>query len=416
MKILHIYDEYDQVLPGEGSGPYIVYKLAKEMARADHDVTVLERQWEGTDRWSQRDDITFHRVKLYFCSDDSRNESSRPRNLIQTPTGVAKFLLDRSEMALKIFAHLRQNEYDAIFVYSPFVANILVTLSSSVRNKTVYRDLIGEVDVRLGLTPKSDRPLAFRYILPDLYLIKRAGKTILQNDRLRADVEEHEKVKPENVTAIPYGVDTDTFTPEIPHRSVRERYDLSANQVVLYSSPLIPRKGFDHLVRAADILVNEKGNDDILFVIKSRFYEDEYLTELREMRRDYGLTNNLKLIINDIPFEDLKSMYVASDVYVQPSLQDPCPTSLLEPMSCGQPLVGSDIGGISQMIEDGVNGYLVKPGDERTLASAIDKILSDPGLRQSMGQKSREIAVERFDWNKIATRHLQVCHQITSNQ
>ncbi len=70
--------------------------------------------------------------------------------------------------------------------------------------------------------------------------------------------------------------------------------------------------------------------------------------------------------------------------------------ALIEGAAAGRPLVGSDIGGIPEVIEHGENGYLFRPGDSRELARSLERLVNDPDLRLRMGQRSRSLYQERF--------------------
>ena len=141
MKILHIYDEHGRVFPGQGSSPYIVYNIAKYTAAKEHDVTILERRWKGLDYNEVIEGIKFERIDLHFCSSISRKEPTR--RLIKSPIGLLRFILSRTEFAFKALRYLKKNNFDVVFVYYPFAAFILVTLSRKIRKKMVYREMIG---------------------------------------------------------------------------------------------------------------------------------------------------------------------------------------------------------------------------------------------------------------------------------
>jgi len=75
--------------------------------------------------------------------------------------------------------------------------------------------------------------------------------------------------------------------------------------------------------------------------------------------------------------------------------------ALVEAMSCGVPVIAHDLGGMREVVADGVTGYLVKPGDIDTLAARMDELLGNPGLRAQMGAAGYRMVRERFD---IASR------------
>ena len=411
MKILHIYDEHERVFPGEGSGPYIVYNIAKYTAAMGHDVTVLERRWKDLDYREEIEGIKFERVDLHFCSSISRKEP--PRKIIKSLIGLLRFILDRTEFALKALRYLKKNNFDVVTVYFPFAAVILVTLSRKVRKKMIYGEMIGEVKKRLKLGPAKDIPLPFRIFSPDLYLMKRVGKVVTLTESVKSELVSPDKIEPEKVINVPLGVDTSEFYPDISIDNIKERYGLNDKTIVLFASEIIPRKGVEYLVKAANIIVNQLGYKDTLFLLKGKVSEKEYLGEIHKLIGEYKLEGNVKMILGHMPqFEDVKRLYVASDIYVLPSLEDNMPTSLLEPLACGKPLVGTDIGGIVPIIKDRWNGFLVEPANEKQLAEKIRYLIDNEEERIRMGRNSRRLAEEEFDWKKIAKKYLEVYKEV----
>jgi glycosyltransferase involved in cell wall biosynthesis len=416
MKIIHIYDEHGRVFPGVGSVPYIVYNIAKYTTAKGHDVTVLERRWDGLDYKEELEGIKFERFDLHFCSSISRKEPTR--KLIKSPIGLLRFILSRTEFALKTLRYLKKNNFDIVTVYFPFAAVILVTLSRKLRKKMIYGEMIGEIKKRLKLGSMKDTPLLFRFIPPDLYLMRRVRKVVMQNKEVRAELVSAGKIEPEKVTAISLGVDTSEFYPDISIDNVKKRYGLSdkTTAIVLFASEIVPRKGVEYLVRAADIIVNQLNYKDTLFLLKGKAYEKEYLESIRKLIEEYKLEENVKMILGYIPLEDVKRLYVASNIYVLPSLEEPCPTSLLEPLACGKPLVGTNIGGIVTMIRDGWNGFLVEPANEKQLADKIKYLIDHPEEWEERGRNSRKLAEEEFDWRKIAEKYLGVYEEVKGQE
>jgi glycosyltransferase involved in cell wall biosynthesis len=90
---------------------------------------------------------------------------------------------------------------------------------------------------------------------------------------------------------------------------------------------------------------------------------------------------------------------------------DPCPTTVLEAMASGRPVVTTRTGGMVDMIEDGVSGVLVPPGDSAALAAAIRRLLADPRLRAELGEAGRE-RVRRFTASSVAARVENVYQEV----
>jgi glycosyltransferase involved in cell wall biosynthesis len=108
------------------------------------------------------------------------------------------------------------------------------------------------------------------------------------------------------------------------------------------------------------------------------------------------------------PHEDVMAAFRQCTAAVLPSAwPDPCPTTVLEAMASGRPVVTTAIGGMRDMVEDGESGLLVAPGDHRDLASGLSRVLADGGLRSRLGAGGRERAV-RFTASAVAARLEQV--------
>lgn len=90
--------------------------------------------------------------------------------------------------------------------------------------------------------------------------------------------------------------------------------------------------------------------------------------------------------------EDVARYLAAFDVFVYPSLREGLGSTLLDAMCFGLPIVASDVGGIPEIVEDQVNGLLVRPGNACDLAAALRRVLNDPDLRAGMGRRNREKA------------------------
>jgi glycosyltransferase involved in cell wall biosynthesis len=93
---------------------------------------------------------------------------------------------------------------------------------------------------------------------------------------------------------------------------------------------------------------------------------------------------------------EMAQLLQAADVYVCPSLEDNLPNTVMEAMACGLPVIATNVGGIPDMVEDGVNGYLVEPNDPAALAEALRRLLGNRGKLQEMGRRSRAICESRF--------------------
>src|SRR5437588_377387 len=108
-----------------------------------------------------------------------------------------------------------------------------------------------------------------------------------------------------------------------------------------------------------------------------------------------------------VPHEELGDLYDRAAVVVCPSYREGLPLCVLEAMAHGRPVVASAVGGIPELVEDGVTGYLVEPGDVGGLRAAIERLLADPALRRRLGRAGRARVAERCSWEHVTAATLE---------
>ncbi|AHG90026.1 glycosyl transferase group 1 [Gemmatirosa kalamazoonensis] len=109
---------------------------------------------------------------------------------------------------------------------------------------------------------------------------------------------------------------------------------------------------------------------------------------------------------------DVTDLLAAADVYAMPSLREALPMSLLEAMMSGTPVIASQVGGIPEVVTDGVDGLLVPPGDVSALAAAVRRLLGDRDLRASVGAAGRTRALADFSLQAMTEAHEAVYDEV----
>lgn len=159
---------------------------------------------------------------------------------------------------------------------------------------------------------------------------------------------------------------------------------------ILYVGMLVPSKGVEVLIRAFDRAVRVHPELHLV-LIGSGHAEDQH--------RSLVQTLDLARSVRFVPFmaqADLAAWMRGAVCLVLPSFSEGLGRVVLEAMACGRPVIGTSVGGIPEMIEDGVNGYLVPPGDAAALAARILDVLEDPNRAEEMGKRGRDVAVRLF--------------------
>jgi len=191
------------------------------------------------------------------------------------------------------------------------------------------------------------------------------------------------------------------------------RYAPDPNQPrtgALFVGRLTPHKGIDRLLHALPAgarlrVVGSTGHD-------RRPPERDYPGLLRRLAGDQDVE-----FLGTAADSDLPVLFRSASVVAVPSVERTCygravrvsellGLVALEAMASGTPVVASDVGGLPEVVEHGVTGFLVPPGDVGALRERLDQLLRDPLLAQRMGNNARDLVLERFTWSRVAERCL----------
>ena len=108
------------------------------------------------------------------------------------------------------------------------------------------------------------------------------------------------------------------------------------------------------------------------------------------------------IFLGNVPNPQMPDIYRAADISVLPSFMEATSITGLESMATGVPLVGTRVGGIPYLIDDGQTGWLVQPGRPDQLATAIRRLIENPDLRAKLGGAARQKVEQTFSWDAIA--------------
>jgi starch synthase len=242
--------------------------------------------------------------------------------------------------------------------------------------------------------------------------VEAADAVIAVSHGMRGDILRcYPALAPDTVHVVHNGIDTGLYRPD-PGTDVLERVGIdSGRPYVLFVGRVTRQKGVPHLLRAARSV--DPGAQLVLCAGAPDTPEIE-----REFRELVGeLTRNrtgVFWIPEMLPRPDVVQLLTHAALFVCPSVYEPLGIVNLEAMACGTPVAASAVGGIPEVVEDGVNGLLV-PYDERDpedfeagLAAAVNRLLADPAEAARMGETGRERAVGAFGWDTVARRTVEV--------
>jgi glycosyltransferase involved in cell wall biosynthesis len=169
--------------------------------------------------------------------------------------------------------------------------------------------------------------------------------------------------------------------------------DGAREPIILYAGVLIPRKGVHHLLRAFAKVAQEF--PEVRLEIVGRDENPEYAEELRQEVFRLGLNGRVSFV-GEVPQVELANRMHRSRVFVLPSLSEGLGRVVVEAMATGTPVIGSHVDGIPEMVQEGLTGFLVPPGDEEALAERLSWVLKHPQEAEAMGHRAREFARSFF--------------------
>jgi glycosyltransferase involved in cell wall biosynthesis len=206
-----------------------------------------------------------------------------------------------------------------------------------------------------------------------------------------------EFVKPMSYEVIhPASIDVSSISPS---------YAQKDGVLILSLGRLVERKGFEYLIRA---FASMKNGLDARLVIGG---EGPLRGRLERLSADLGVSDRVQLV-GRIPDDMMEGLFRSCDIFVLPAIVDSRGDTegfglvLLEAQAWGKPVVATRVGGIVDIVKDGMNGFLVRQKDVLELAKKIDALVEDPALRTRMGMRGRQIVCERFDSAKLTKKTL----------
>lgn len=158
-----------------------------------------------------------------------------------------------------------------------------------------------------------------------------------------------------------------------------------------------PGKGHEDFLEAAKIVSNKHKN--VKFLIVGKKLPSEYFIKIESLVETLKLTE--KVIFTDW-IEDVEKLFFSLYVLVQPTyIEEACGVVLLEAMASEVPVIATKSGGMQEIVNDGIYGFLVNKNDPKSIAEKLLFLLDNPAVAKDMGQRGREIIKENFNLSKI---------------
>lgn len=214
----------------------------------------------------------------------------------------------------------------------------------------------------------------------------------------------------EKVSVVPNGVDLSRFKRRYPFK---DKFGIKAQYMVLFVGQLIELKGVKYFVDMAAKIAERR--NDVVFVMITQY--PKLIMELISKARSLRIIDRLFVFDfrKGLTDDDLVGAYFDCDALVLPSLLETMPTVPLEAMAASKPVVATNVGGVPEIVKDGVTGYLVDPGHSDLLAEKVLLLLQDEVLRCKMGKEGRARVSSMFDWTIVAQQIATIYRRLINN-
>lgn len=337
------------------------------------------------------------------CADGVHAQRLREEGFAVHPIPFERRVLTASHLKafIALYRLLRDREYDIVHVHTPF-AQVLGRLAAKLAKVPII------LYTSHGFQFHESRP---RWARKLIILIERLlGRwtdlvfTQSQEDALTAV--QLRIVPRDRVVWIGNGVSLQTFCPGPPDQTVREEFNLAAeDKIVVFVGRIVREKGVLELVEAMAQVLHAVPNARLLVVGDTLASDGDI-----DAKRLFKEAINKHHIEYAVRFaglrEDVPRLLRAAELMVLPSWREGMPRSIIEGMATGLPVVATDIRGCREEVLPQQTGFLVPPKDPVALGSSILAVLSDPIRAKEMGSRGYSRALELFDERKVISRQM----------
>ena len=250
--------------------------------------------------------------------------------------------------------------------------------------------------------------------------VEAADAVIAVSAGMRQDVlSAYPALDPSRVHVVKNGVDTAVWhpTPPDPEESVLAELGVDPSRpMVAFVGRITRQKGVPHLIAAA-----HRFDPSVQLVLCAGAPDTpEIAAEVRTAVDELAATRTGVFWVRDfLPVHEISEILSAANAFVCPSVYEPLGIVNLEAMACGTAVVASDVGGIPEVVDDGVTGTLVHhdPNDPRgfeaDLAEAVNALVEDPAKAARYGAAGRQRCIDEFSWARIAEQTVEIYRKVS---
>ena len=376
MKILMLTWEYPPRIVGGIAR--VVHDLSKRLIKDGHEVTVITYRDGNVPEYENDKGVEVYRVDNYMI---------HPNNFIDCIMQLNFNMIAKATEVIN-----KEGGFDVIHAHDWLVTYAAKSLKQSFNLPMVATIHATEAGRNSGIHDDTQR-----YINDTEWLLTyEATEVIVNSNYMKGHVQGLFGLPFDKISVIPNGINLNNFTGIERDYDFRRRFAMDNEKIILYVGRLVYEKGVQHLISAMPKILDHYHDSKLVIAGKGGM-----LDELKAQVDSMGLSNKV-YFTGYLNQKEVQKMYKCADVAVFPSTYEPFGIVALEAMLAGIPTVVSDIGGLNEIVEHGVNGMKSYAGNPNSIADSVLSLLFDPQLAMNVTKNAKNKVKDEFNWQKIA--------------
>lgn len=378
-----------------GVWSYMV-QLRKKLESLGHEVDMLGYDEDNISVYIVNENRKVDSDKLLPLLNAKLNEKTYPAIYANDLVKYTEFHRYVYELSA---AYLGLEKYDVIHTHDVISTASIdrVRPEKSTLVATLHGSVAHEIRHQLNTIHNSNTSFMARVYYDELERLgaSSAEVTIVANEWLKNILTNEFQVPNEQIKVLHYGFDTENFIKRSKQKSsiIRPK----DKKVIIYSGRLVELKGVDHLISALGELKKIR-KDWVCWIVGN----GDKQAELKVQSKNLGLEDDILFFGKR---DDIPSLLAKSDIFVLPSLLENQPLSVIEAQIAGKAIIVNDVGGLPEIVEDGVTGLITPAGDIKILCKKINLLLGDEKYRKRLGVNAKKWGMTHWSLDK-GVKHL----------
>ena len=376
MKILMLTWEYPPRIVGGIAR--VVHDLSHKLVKDGHEVTVVTYKDGNALDYEDDKGVKVYRVNNYMIS---------PNNFIDWIMQLNFNMVAKASQIIN-----EQGKFDCIHAHDWLVAYAAKTLKNSYEIPIVATIHATESGRNSGIHDETQR-----YINDTEWLLTyEATEVIVNSNYMKCELQRLFGLPFEKINVVPNGINLTNFNGIERDYEFRRQYAMDNEKIILYVGRLVYEKGIQNLISAMPKILQGYHDTKLVIAGKGGMFD-----ELKAQSDSMGLGNKV-YFTGYLNSKQVQKMYKCADIAVFPSTYEPFGIVALEAMLAGIPTVVSDVGGLNEIVEHGVDGMKSYAGNPNSIADSVLTLLYDHQLCDNISKNAKNKVKEQFNWNKIA--------------